>query len=172
MICMSLTNNSLAFIALCNEYCATLENCMSAEPRAFIAEMLRLLPRIYISASDISHSSLDEGYIDPALDEDSYETIRRNVAAVIGKDDTYLEVFEEDMKYSDTPIGASVSEGLADLFQVFYNFLETVRDAPEELADEALGAIREDFATYWAQILCNVMRPLNSIYYNSTDNDD
>lgn len=167
-----MTNNSLAFIALCNEYCAALENCLSTAPKDFIYSMLRLLPRIYSSAMDIPDDFVGEGYINPALDENSYDLVRKNVSVVLGKDDTYLEVFEQDMKYSDTPIGASVSEGLADLFQVFYNIIETIRDIPEELAEETLGSAKEDFKNYWSQILCNVMRPLNNIYYNYSDLDD
>lgn len=167
-----MTNNSLAFIALCNEFCSAAENCLSMEPRAFIHDMLRLLPRIYISASDIEADSLMDGYIDQALSEDNYEEIRRNLSVILGKYDTYLEAFEEDMKYSETPIGSSVSENLADLFQVFYNLLETVRDATEEVAEMALAAVKEDFCDYWGQTLCNVMRPLNNIYYKNTDFDD
>lgn len=167
-----MTNNSLAFTALCNEYCAALENCGADTPRSFVQNMLRLLPRIYITASDIPADSFGDGFVGPALDEDSYEAVRRNVAALMGNDDTYLEAFEEDMKYSDTPIGASVSENLADLFQVFYNFLETVREAPEPIVEQALAGVKEEFCNYWGQTLCNVMRPLNNIFYNSTDLDD
>ncbi len=85
---------------------------------------------------------------------------------MLGEDDTYLEVFEQDMKYSDTPIGASIAEGLADLFQVFYNAVEALRDAPDELADDIFASISDDFASYWSQTLCNVMRPLNHILNN------
>ena len=49
----SLNNNSLAFIALCNEYCMAIENARESSHDEFIAEMLRLLPRIYISATDL-----------------------------------------------------------------------------------------------------------------------
>lgn len=161
-----MTNNTLAFTALCNEYCAALENAATAEPRAFVAEMLRLLPRIYITGADLAEDgALDEGYIDQALDEDTYDRVRNTLQALMGEDDTYLEVFEDDMKYSDTPLGASLSEGLADLFQVFYNFLEAVREAPDDLVASAVAAVKEDFESFWAQTLCNVMRPLNSIYY-------
>ena len=160
-----MTNNSIAFIALCNEYCAAIEGCSTAAPREFIGSMLRLLPRIYISASDLAPSAFDDGYIDQCLTEESYEEARRNISATIGKDDTYLEVFEEDMKYSDTPIATSVSEGLADIFQALYNFLETVRDAPEHVVEMALSAAKEDFENYWSQTICNTMRPLNNIYY-------
>ncbi len=101
--------------------------------------MLRLLPRIYICASDLASGMADDGmeaddvYIESVLDEDYYDTVRRNVENLLGPDDTYLEVFHQDMKYSDTPIAASIAEGVSDLFQVFYNFLETVRDATEDV---------------------------------------
>ncbi len=118
----SINNNALAFIALCNEYCQTLERVREADRDDFVASMLRLLPRIYISASDLKIDSvLEDAYIDGKLDEDYYDAIRRGVENLLGPDDTYLEVFEEDMKYSDTPIAASISESLADIFQVFYN---------------------------------------------------
>ena len=43
----SLNPNSLAFIALANEYCHALENIFDYDDRqAFIGEMLRLLPRL------------------------------------------------------------------------------------------------------------------------------
>lgn len=163
-----MTNNSLAFVALCNEYCAAVESAREHEPLDFTALMLRLLPRIYISASDLeAAATADEAFIDPALDEDSYDRVRRDMERLFGEDDTYLEVFEQDMQYSDTPIGASIAEGLADLFQVFYNMLEAIRDAPDALAEEVLAAVSEDFRSYWSQILCNVLRPLNMLRFRS-----
>lgn len=164
-----LNNNSLAFIGLCNEYCQTLESARETECDDFIAAMLRLLPRIYITASDlkIDDLGLEEPYIDGRLDEDYYDSIRRSIENLLGPDDTYLEVFEEDMKYSDTPIAASISESLADIFQVFYNFLETVKDVPEELVILGLIAVKEDFESYWSRILCNVLRALNQLRYSA-----
>ncbi len=164
----SINNNALAFIALCNEYCQTLERVREADRDDFVASMLRLLPRIYISASDLKIDSvLEDAYIDGKLDEDYYDAIRRGVENLLGPDDTYLEVFEEDMKYSDTPIAASISESLADIFQVFYNFLETVKDVPEELVILGLIAVKEDFESYWSRILCNVLRALDQRRYSA-----
>lgn len=165
----SLRPNTFAFIALCNEYCVAVQNARNVgedERQNFVSGLLRLLPRIYICATDLdSGDAGEEVYIDSALDEDYYDTLRRNVENVLGEDDTYLEVFHEDMKYSDTPIAASVAEGVADLFQVFYNFLETVREAPDEIVAGAVVTMTEDFANYWSTILCNLLRALNNIRY-------
>jgi len=164
-----LTPNELTFIALTNEYCHTLETCQQLDSRdQLVAQMLKLLPRLYITASDLDGEALDEEYIDPALDEDVYDLVRQRVATVMTDEDIYLEVFVEDMKYSDTPVSASVSENLADLYQEFFNVLHAIEDAPTSLQRDVLALCKANFAAYWGQTLCNVLRSLNNIYYNST----
>ena len=114
-----------------------MESAREAERDVFVASVLRMLPRIYIAASDLRRDdiAMSDAYVANALDEDYYEAVRMRVAELLGEDDTYLEVFENDMKYSDTPIGASVSEGLADLFQVFYSLIRLHRaDGPRSIA--------------------------------------
>ena len=161
-----LSNNTLALIALCNEYCQSAEQARDLSRDGFIDAVLRLLPRIYIAVTDVPQSpDGSEMFMQDALDEDYYDSVCRGIESVMGEDDTYLDVFEEDMKYSDTPISASIAEGCADLFQVFYNYLETVREAPNELIEEATLTLREDFALYWARTLCNVLRAVNAVRY-------
>lgn len=162
----ALSNNQLAFLALSNEYCQAIESASETERGDFVASMLKLLPRIYISATDLPDSILGEGaYLPQYLEEDYYESVRRSMEMVFGEDDTYLEVFEEDMKYSDTPIAASISEGLADIFQVLYNLTAYAKDAVVADIPPALESIKEDFAAYWSKSLCNVLRALNALRY-------
>lgn len=164
-----MNNNTLAFIALSTEYCRTLENAREMDSREeFLKEMTRLLPRIYISATDLVPDMAvlsEEPYMPNALDEDYYEAIRRNVEYLLEQDDTYLEVFDEDMKYSETPIPMSISETLADIFQPLFNFLSMVKDAPESVVAEGVEAVKSDFDSYWSRKLCNVLRPLNELRY-------
>ena len=172
-----MTPNSLAFIAQSNEYCQAIEAAAeAASSRRFVADMLRLLPRLYITASDLAPEPLlggdDSPMLDNYLSEDFYEQARQGVESLLGSDDVYLEVFEEDMQFSDTPLRASISENLADIFQVLYNFVTTVREAPDYAANEALHAVREEFASYWSQRLVNVMRPLNQLRYSATADDE
>ncbi|MCM1520099.1 MAG: DUF5063 domain-containing protein [Lachnoclostridium sp.] len=167
---MKLTPNTLAFIALANEYCSAVENLGTAAPEEFTASMLRLLPRIYMAATDLEPELAeepDDDSIHQALDEETYDSIRTAITELLGADDVYLEVFMEEMKYSDTPIGASISESLADLYQVFFNFISTVKYLDPEEMMPALATIKTDFADYWSQTLCNVLRPLNHIRYSS-----
>lgn len=164
---LTLTPNQLAFLGLSNEYCQAVETASDTDRDDFIDTMLRLLPRIYISASDLTLPVLlhDTPYIHGALEEDDYNAVRMSMESLLEDDDTYLEVFEEDMKYSDTPIAASISEGLADIFQVLYNLTEAVKDAPIEIIELSLAAVKEDFGEYWSRPLCNVLRAINAVKY-------
>lgn len=162
-----MTPNAISFIALAKEYCTAVANPQPEVPE-FVGTMLRLLPRIYITASDLAVDSLDEeGYLDQAMDEDTYTDIMGRLSSLLGFEDSYLEVFMSDMKYSDTPIATTISEGLADIAQVLFNFLATVREAPEPVVEEALCAVKSEFAEYWSQTLCNVLRALNAVKYQS-----
>lgn len=160
--------NSISFIGLCNEYCTALETVSTTDRETFVNNMLRLLPRLYIAATDlkVQDPEYGEAYMESTLDEDYYDSIRRSVESVMGEEDVYLEVFEEDMKYSDTPVAASVSESLADIFQVMYNFIASVRDSTEENIQLALIAMHDDFESYWGAIVCNVLRALHNIKTN------
>ncbi len=165
--------NSLAFIALVNEYCSNLEHAPSLERGTFVNSMAKLLPRIYISALDLPEPVLfGDVEIPPALDEEQYDLVRARLAALLGEDDVYLEVFMDDMKYSDSPIATSISENLADLYQVFFDLLAAVRDLDASVQQELLTRCREDFGSYWSQTLCNVLRAINNVAVNTHDDDD
>ena len=89
----NLNTNAIAFIGLCNEYCVEVENARESERGEFIDHILRLLPRIYIAASDLKaeSSGYEEPYIENILEEDYYEALRRNMEELMGADDVYLE---------------------------------------------------------------------------------
>lgn len=155
--------------ALSADYCRALEECGDSQQEEFVDRMLNLLPRLYLAYREVEpeeYSGLEEEeYFETYVDEDFYESIRRRVEHILGPDDTFLETFEENMKYSDTPIAASISECLADIFQPLFNFVSVVRDTEGEKMTEAYRECRENFESYWAQTLCNVLRALNSLRY-------
>ena len=165
-----LAPNSLAFIALSNEFCSAIENAMEFEKEDFVAKMLKMLPRIYMTVTDIDIEESNEDYYAlPYLDESVYDNLRSQLASLMGEDDVFLETFEEDMKYSDAPVSATISEDLADIYQQLYNFVASVRDVDTEAINSIIITCKEDFASYWGQTLCNVLRALHSVFYNKQD---
>lgn len=137
----------------------------------FVSEMLSLLPQLYIAFSqaeidEATTQEAQEAFLPSYLDEEYYDAMRRNMEILLGEDDTYLETFESGMKYSDTPIAASISEGLADIFQAIYDFCEVVKASDGLQTDLAVAVCKENFESWWSQKLCNVFRALNSLKYN------
>lgn len=156
-------------VALSAEYCSTVEHCREVELSELADTLLGLLPRIYYEFHDIDGGESDSFEewgvgVSDHLEEEQYESVRMQLAAAFGEDDTYLETFEKDMKYSDTPIAATISENLADIYQPLYDFVVEVRESGGENLEDAFRACKEGFKEYWSQTLCNVMRALNAIY--------
>ena len=171
----TLSRNTLAFIALANEFCQDIECALDKDKNDFLTTMAKQLPRIYIAASDVAEIERNDEeelyYIESYLTEDEYNGVRDSVYQLLGEDDVYLEVFEEDMKYSDTPIATTISENLCDLYQEFYNFVQTIKDSPAENVNEIVLAEKENFKAYWGQTLVNVMRAIHSVKYAEQDMD-
>lgn len=189
-----LRSRLLGVTALAAEYCMVVENATESTAKEFVGKMLNILPKLYIEFFDIIPDSAQEdnnddtdlyvdGYapLEPVdedtyypdyVDEDYYEGVRRHIENLLGPNDTFLETFEEDMKYSDTPIAASISESLADIFQPLYNFISIVKDSEGEHLTGAYIECRENFVSYWAQTLCNVLRALNHIYFNLREDEE
>lgn len=163
----------LTITGLAAKYCSVLENAEEYGRKEFVTEMTSLLPRLYLDFSDpdLNVGENDEYYAG-YVDEDYYDSVRRKVERILGADDIFLETFEEDMKYSETPVSASISESLADIFQPLYNFVSIVKDSEGADIVGAYGDCRENFESYWGQTLCNVMRPLNTLKYSGTLEDD
>lgn len=161
-----ISNNSILFIGLANEYCQTLESCTNYEKSVLVDKLLKLLPRLYIAISDYKEVDIDDSVIiDSYLDEIYYDSIRRKLESVFGEDDTILEVFEADMKFSDTPIAVSISEYLADIFQYLYDFLYAAKDATSDQINDCMSFCKDNFKAFWGQTLCNVLRALHHIRY-------
>lgn len=160
------------FVKLAADYCLKVENCRQAMPRDFVKAMLSSLPYLYIKASDLQQSVEDNGFgVDAQVTEEDYNYVRHSVYDVLGQYDEYLDVFVEDMKYSDRPILKSVSEDLADIYQDLRNFLATYRDGVEDMMAAALYEVMQNFREYWGQKCVNVMRALHDILYQQMNEE-
>ena len=96
----------------------------------------------------------------------------QNLQELLADRDDYLDVFVEDMKYSDTPIRKSIAEDLSDIYQVVKDFVCQFRSGLNETMHDALAQCREHFIGYWGQTLVNTMRALHEVKYNHTDEEE
>ena len=162
----------LEFVTVAVQYCAYLETLDTKTRQEFVGTLLKLLPLLYLKASLLNDNGINnDGDMwaeepEQFVTEENYEIIRNNIAYIMGEQDDYLDVFVEDMKYSDRPILRTVSEELADIYQDIKNFAYAYKIGTDETMQAALSACNENFKTYWGQKLVNVMRALHDVKYN------
>ena len=168
----SLPHNVIEFVTVAVEYCLFVESAAQQSRDDFVSTLLKLLPLLYLKGTLLP--SADDLYDDIPGDyvtEENYDIVRHNIAYVMGESDDFLDVFVEDMRYSDQPVLCTVSEQLADIYQDLKNFVSAYRDGTDSVRESAVAQCRENFTNYWGQRLVNVMRPLHDICYNSFDNE-
>ena len=155
-------------------YCAYLEEPVADYPRTeFVDTLLKLLPLLYLKGMLLPDIDSDESVdLSDVVTEENYNIVRNNVACVMGEHDDYLDVFVDDMKYSDTPILMTVSENLADIYQDLKNFVVLYKDGTEETMTEAIAQCRQNFKYYWGQRVANVMRALHDVRFVALDGED
>ena len=135
---------------------------IDAYPRRIVNLHPALLPKYEILDNDY--------YAEDFVTEENYDIVRANISIVMGEKDDYLDVFMEDMKYSETPILATVSENLADIYQELKNFVMAYKNATNEgLMMNALAEVKEGFQFSWGQKLVNVQRALHEVRYSEED---
>ncbi len=169
---------TVEFVTVAAEFCGFLERSEGAKRSEFVDTALKLLSLLYLKAL-LLPACEQEGMdaLEEFVTEDSYEVIRFTVANVMGDRDDYLDVFVEEMRYSDTPIRKTVSEDLADIYQDVGNFVHIYRLGFRETMHDALALCKEHFASYWGQTLVNTLRALHEVKFMSLlgseeDNED
>ena len=104
--------------------------------------------------------------------EETYEILRINLAGLMGEKDDYLDVFVQDMVYSDQPIKKSISEDLADIYQDIKDFIFVFQLGLNETMNDSLAICQENFGLLWGQKLVNTLRALHDVKYNQQDEND
>ena len=159
--------NTVEFVTVAAEYCAVLEQIFDKEPKRVVDVLCKLLPLVYLKATMLPEAEPEGLYLEESVTEADYEEIRTRMAQKLGEYDDYLEVFEEDMKYSDTPVRKCISEDLADIYQALRNFVQSYRSGLDEVMTEAVAVCSEGFRTYWGQTLANTLRAVHNVRYSS-----
>lgn len=155
---------AIEFVTVAVQLCLYLEQIEGQDKSEFVEKMLCLLPLLYLKARLLPKATEElDGFPERFVSEQEYEDIRQKVAQCMGADDTYLEVFVEDMRYSDEPITAFVSENIADIYQEVKDLTCNYQTRDEAVMNDALVNCIEAFEQHWGQKLLNVLRPLHAV---------
>lgn len=166
--------NSVEFVTVAAQYCQFLENVEGMEREEFIDTVLKLLPLLYVKALLLPEMELidEDDILETCVTEETYSMMNAKLADIMGDRDDYLDVFVEDMKYSDQPITRYISEGLADIYQDIKDFIFVFRQGVNRNMHNALATCQDNFKLYWGQKLVNTLRALHEVKYDTHREDD
>ena len=161
------TNNVVEFVTVAVEFCTQTEICVKMRTSDFLARMTRISALLYLKGSLLPEmiSGINDE-LNNYVTEEEYNQIRQNVATVMGEYDSYLETQNSDMQYSDTPIAASVSEDLADVYQILRDTILNFKTANPQVMNEALVNCKEDFKNVWGEKLINALGAMHNVLYS------
>lgn len=165
--------NVVEFVTVAAEFCSFLERAETLKRQDFVSTSLKILPLLYIKASLLPECEMiNELEPEKYVTEEIYQVLRINIANVMAEKDDYLDVFVEDMMYSDTPIKKNISEDLADIYQDIKDFVFIFKLGLNETMNDALCICKENFGLLWGQKIVNTLRALHDVYYNPDDSID
>ena len=165
--------NVIEFVTVAAEFCAFLERAESMKLSTFVDTSLKILPLLYLKASMLPKcETIGDEAPETYVTEEVYEILRINLAGLMGDKDDYLDVFVQDMVYSDQPIKKSISEDLADIYQDIKDFIFVFQLGLNETMNDSLAICQENFGMLWGQKLVNTLRALHDVKYNLQDNEE
>ena len=167
------SKNVIEFVTVANEYCAFVELNAKLIRSEFIDKAQKLFPLLYLKASmlpeiDDEEADSPEKY----LSEVDYNFLLNKISEKLGQFDSYQEVFDEGMQFSEAAIDASIAENICDIYQDLKDFLMSYRIGTTEMMIDALWECQNNFKDYWGQKLVNGLRALHHLRYNTEGLDE
>ena len=165
--------NVIEFVTVAAEFCAFLERAEHMKRKAFVDTSLKILPLLYLKASLLPKcETIGDEAPETYVTEEIYEILRINLSGLMADKDDYLDVFVQDMVYSDQPIKKSISEDLADIYQDIKDFIFVFQLGLNETMNDSLAICQENFGTLWGQKLVNTLRALHDVKYNQEEEEE
>ena len=158
---------TLDFVTVSTEFCKYVEQCGGKSVADFCRVMRGLLPMVYLKMTLLGEVLEVQGWNEHKVTEADYDYIRNVVSGVLGENDSFLDVFVEDFKYSEHPVLCTVSECLADVYQQLRELVEVFREGYDEAMQVALYEVADEFRQQWGQKLLNALRVLHDISMNN-----
>lgn len=155
--------NVVEFVTVGVEYCAFLERVNEKQYSTFVPVLQKLLPFLYLKAAMVDKPlSVCDGQLEVFVNEVEYEKIRSGAAGI-------LRQYDEEFTGEEV---VSVSECLADVYQDMKDFLMNYKSGNEEVMNDAVFTVVENFELYWGKRLLQALAIVHKLTYIEPDIDE
>lgn len=163
----------IEFVAVAKEFCDFIETAPQMERKDFVQRLQKFIPLIYLKGSLLPQSEPEEsGLTEDVVTEDQYNYLYAEIHGLMGEYDDYLEVFDDNMQFSEAPVVHSVTEKVCDIYQDLKNFISSFRCGIPEVIGEALWQLNDSFELYWGKACAGVLRAIHRVVFELKDEED
>lgn len=163
----------IEFVAVAKEFCDFVETVPQMKRKDFVLRLQKFIPLIYLKGSLLPESDTDEtGLTEDVVTEDEYNYLFSEVHGLMGEYDDYLEVFDDNMQYSEAPVVHSISEKVCDIYQDLKNFISSFRCGIPEVIGEALWQLNDSFELYWGKSCAGVLRAIHHVVFEVRNEEE
>ena len=155
--------NVVEFVTVGVEYCAFMERAQEKNFGTFVPVLQKLLPFLYLKAAMVSKPlSLCDDNLEMFVTEVEYEKIRAGATRIMGQ-------YDEEFTGEEV---VSVSECLTDIYQDMKDFLMNYKEGKEEVMNDAVFHVIENFELYWGKRLLQALSIIHKLAYIEPDVDE
>jgi hypothetical protein len=160
----------LEFVRVANEYCTWLEEEAQDSALTFIHTSTRLLSKVYYHAACLNETEpLMEGGNEKFVTEQDWSSIFQKILNLLGSHNDYLRIADSSEFDRSDLVTHTISEDLADIYQDLKDFTLQYRQGIEEIMNDAVWEVMDNFENFWSVKLLNALKALNKLYVSKTD---
>jgi hypothetical protein len=172
----SLTNpivyskNVVEFVTVANEFCSTLECVAQFSAKENLDKLQKLLPLLYLKASVLPKiERLMEDELEKFVSELDYNMLHQKWMQLLGENDSFYDVFDPNIQFSEEAVRSSISENLLDVYQDLKDFITSYSINNEDVMYDSLSECIFHFEQFWGQQLLTVLRAVHMLLYSDVD---
>jgi hypothetical protein len=172
----SLTNpivyskNVVEFVTVANEFCSTLECVAQFSAKENLDKLQKLLPLLYLKASVLPKiERLMEDELEKFVSELDYNMLHQKWMQLLGENDSFYDVFDPNIQFSEEAVRSSISENLLDVYQDLKDFITSYSINNEDVMYDSLAECIFHFEQFWGQQLLTVLRAVHMLLYSDVD---
>jgi hypothetical protein len=162
----------LELVTIADEYCRLIESNVIDDQAGLIRTLTGFAPLLYLrgsllTASEPEYPEANERFVTEA----EWEHVFNKLRASLGKYDEFWHIDHAETSHYD-PIKASISEGLADVYQDLKDFVRLYKQNSYAARENAIFSCQSLFKKRWGQRLATLLPVLHAIHYHNSSGID
>ena len=163
------SKQTIEFVAIANEWCSLLETADRFSKKDFVDKPFKLTGFLYHKATLLPDTEPLFESTEKFVTELDWTIINNNVEAKLVSNNDLVDVPELNSFQVDTDNELTLSEICADIYQSVKDFIYLYKTDNEEVMNDALAEIKNDFGQYWGLRAVSLLRNLHIMIYSDNE---